>query len=100
MSAFLNITSAAMDFAMSYMEADTVVYEGVTKFCVASEKFSELLVAGGFQQDFTGFVRVSRNGFPEPVKGKKLTVNGTELRIISWDEDPISLKIYLEDVTR
>jgi hypothetical protein len=100
MSAFLNITSAAMDFAFDYMAADVVVYQGVTKFCVASEKISELLVAGGFQQDFTGFVRVAKSNFPAPVKGSKLTVNGNELRIISWDEDPISWKLYLEDVTR
>jgi hypothetical protein len=100
MSDFLDVTSAAMDFAFDYMAADVVVYQGVTKFCVASEKISELLVAGGFQQDFTGFVRVAKSNFPTPVKGSKLTVNGNELRIVSWDEDPISWKLYLEDVTR
>lgn len=100
MSDFLDVTSAAMDFAFDYMAADVVVYQGVTKFCVASEKFLELLVAGGYQQDFAGFLRVSKTSFPDPVKGNKLTVNGNELRIVSWDEDPISWKIYLEDVTR
>ena len=100
MSDFLDITASAMDFAMSYMDCDSVVYDGVTKPCVASEKVSDLLVAGGFQQDFTGFVRVVKSGFPVPVKGRKLTVNGNELRIVSWDEDPISWKIYLEDITR
>jgi hypothetical protein len=45
-------------------------------------------------------VRVAKAGFPEPVKGTKLTVNGTERRITSWDEDPVSWKIYLEDISR
>jgi hypothetical protein len=55
---------------------------------------------GGFEQHFAGFVRVAKAGFPEPVKGTKLTVNGTERRITSWDEDPVSWKIYLEDISR
>ena len=55
---------------------------------------------GGFEQHFVGSVRLLKAGFPEPVKGAKLTVNGTERRITSWDEDPISWKLYLEDITR
>jgi hypothetical protein len=82
------------------MQADTVTYDGVTVFSVASEKTSDLLAMGGFEQHFAGFVRLLKAGFPEPVKGAKLTVNGTERRITSWDEDPISWKLYLEDITR
>ena len=100
MSEFLEVTAGAMLEAMGYMEADSVTYQGVTVYCVATEKVSDILAAGGFEQHFSGFVRVAKNGFPEPVKGNKLTVNGTERRITSWDEDPISWKIYLEDVTR
>lgn len=100
MSDFLDVTSAAMEFALGYMEADVVLYEGFTTFAVASEKTSDLLVAGGFEQHFAGSVRVSKTGFPTPIKGAKLSVNGTERRITSWDEDPVSWKIYLEDVTR
>jgi hypothetical protein len=100
MSEFLDVTSAAMEFALGYMEADVVVYEGVTAPAVASEKISDLLAAGGFEQHFAGSVRVSKTGFPTPVKGKKITVNGTERRIEGWDEDPVSWKIRLEDVTR
>jgi hypothetical protein len=55
---------------------------------------------GGFEQHFAGSVRLLKAGFPEPIKGAKLTVNGTERRITSWDEDPISWKLYLEDITR
>jgi hypothetical protein len=100
MSEFLDVTSSAMQFALGYMEADVVLYEGVTAFAVASEKVSDLLVAGGFEQHFAGSVRVSKAGFPVPVKGAKLSVNGTERRITKWDEDPVSWKIHLEDVTR
>jgi hypothetical protein len=100
MSEFLAITAAAMADAIGYMQADTVVYQGVTVFSVASEKTSDLLAMGGFEQHFVGFVRLLKAGFPEPVKGAKLTVNGTERRITSWDEDPISWKLYLEDITR
>jgi hypothetical protein len=100
MSEFLAITAAAMADAIGYMQADTVVYQGVTVFSVASEKTSDLLAMGGYEQHFAGFVRLLKAGFPEPVKGAKLTVNGTERRITSWDEDPISWKLYLEDVTR
>jgi hypothetical protein len=100
MSDFLNITAGAMGFAMGYMQADNVTYAGVTVDCVANEKTSDLLAMGGYEQHFAGFVRVPRAGFPDPVKGSKIEVNGTERRITSWDEDPISWKIYLEDVTR
>lgn len=100
MSEFLEVTAGAMLEAMGYMQADSVTYQGTTVFCVALEKVSDTLAMGGFEQHFAGFVRVAKNGFPEPVKGNKLTVNGTERRITSWDEDPISWKIYLEDVTR
>lgn len=100
MSDWTDITAAAMGDALGYMQADSVTYAGVTAVCVASEKTSDLLAAGGFEQHFAGFVRVAKAGFPDPVKGAKLTVNGTERRITSWDEDPISWKIYLEDVTR
>jgi hypothetical protein len=82
------------------MQADSVTYNGVTVFSVASEKTSDLLAMGGFEQHFAGSVRLLKAGFPEPIKGAKLTVNGTERRITSWDEDPISWKLYLEDITR
>jgi hypothetical protein len=100
MSEFLAITAAAMADAIGYMQADTVTYDGVTVFSVASEKTSDLLAMGGYEQHFAGFVRLLKAGFPEPIKGAKLTVNGTERRITSWDEDPISWKLYLEDITR
>lgn len=100
MSDFLTITAAALGEALGYMQADSVTYAGVTADCVASEKTSDLLAAGGFEQHFAGTVRVARAGFPALIKGAKLSVNGTERRITSWDEDPVSYKIYLEDVTR
>jgi hypothetical protein len=100
MSDWRDITATALDDALGYMQADSVTYQGVTAVCVATEKTSDLLTMGGFEQHFAGFVRVAKAGFPEPVKGQKLEVNGTERRITSWDEDPISWKIYLEDVTR
>ena len=100
MSDWTAITENAMSQALDYMQSDTVIYDGVTVFSVASEKTSDLLAMGGYEQHFAGFVRLLKAGFPEPVKGAKLTVNGTERRITSWDEDPISWKLYLEDVTR
>lgn len=100
MSDWTAITENAMSQALDYMQADLVTYDGVTVFSVASEKTSDLLAMGGYEQHFAGFVRLLKAGFPEPVKGAKLTVNGTERRITSWDEDPISWKLYLEDVTR
>ena len=100
MSEWTAITENAMSQALDYMQADLVTYDGVTVFSVASEKTSDILAMGGYEQHFAGFVRLLKAGFPEPVKGAKLTVNGTERRITSWDEDPISWKLYLEDVTR
>jgi hypothetical protein len=100
MSEWTAITESAMNQALDYMQSDSVTYNGVTVFSVASEKTSDLLAMGGFEQHFAGSVRLLKAGFPDPVKGAKLTVNGTERRITSWDEDPISWKIYLEDVTR
>ena len=100
MSDWTAITENAMSQALDYMQADLVTYDGVTVFSVASEKTSDLLAMGGYEQHFAGFVRLLKAGFPQPVKGAKLTVNGTERRITSWDEDPISWKLYLEDVTR
>ena len=100
MSDWTAITESAMSQALDYMQADSVTYEGVTVFSVAAEKTSDLLGMGGFQQHYSGFVRLLKSGLHDPVKGAKLTVNGTERRITSWDEDPISWKIYLEDVTR
>lgn len=100
MSEWTAITENAMSQALDYMQADLVTYDGVTVFSVASEKTSDILAMGGYEQHFAGFVRLLKAGFPEPVKGVKLTVNGTERRITSWDEDPISWKLYLEDVTR
>jgi hypothetical protein len=99
-SDFLDITAAAMGEALAYMQADSVTYDGVTADCVASEKTSDMLSIGGYEQHFSGFVRVRKSDIPAPVKGAKLEVNGTERRITSWDEDPISYKIYLEDITR
>ena len=100
MSDWTAITENAMSQALDYMQADLVTYDGVTVFSVASEKTSDILAMGGYEQHFAGFVRLLNAGFPEPVTGAKLTVNGTERRITSWDEDPISWKLYLEDVTR
>jgi hypothetical protein len=100
MSDWTVITESAMSHALDYMQADSVTYNGVTVFSVASEKTSDLLAMGGFEQHFAGSVRLLKAGFPEPIKGAKLTVNGTDRRITSWDEDPISWKLYLEDITR
>ena len=100
MSDFLDITQSAMSFALGYMQADSVTYQGVTVDCVASEKTLETLAIGGFETHFTGSCRVLKNGFPVPVKGQKLTLNGTERRIHSIDEDPISYRLNLEDPSR
>ena len=100
MSDFTATLDAAMESALAYMQADSVTYDGVTVDCVANEKTSDLLTMGGYEQRFAGFVRLRKAGFPAPVKGARIEVNGTERRITSWDEDPISYKIYLEDITR
>lgn len=100
MSEFLAITAAAMADAIGYMQADVVVYLGVTVFAVASEKESQTLTIGGFESHFAGSARVEKAGFPTPVKGTKLTLNGRELRIGDIGEDPISWTLFLEDVSR
>lgn len=100
MSAFVDLNAAAMEFSLGYMQADSVTYNGVTVDCVASEKMSDILATGGFETHFTGSCRVLKSGFPVPVKGQKLTLNGTERRIHSFDEDPISYRLNLEDPTR
>lgn len=100
MSDFLTITAAALGEALGYMQADSVTYAGVTADCVAGEKESQVIGIGGFESHFTGSVRVAKSGFPVPVKGEKLTLNGTQRRINDVGEDPISWTIYLEDVSR
>jgi len=100
MSDFLDITAAAMATSMSYMECDAVIYEGQTFWGVASEKESQTLAIGGFESHFAGSLRIEKAGFPQPVKGTRLTLNGTERRIGDVAEDPISWTLYLEDVTR
>ena len=100
MSEFLDVTAAAMEFSLGYMQADSVTYQGVTVDCVASEKESQTLAIGGFESHFIGSVRLAKAGFPSPVKGTKLTLNGKELRIGDIAEDPISWTLYLEDVSR
>ena len=100
MSEFLAITAHAMADAIGYMQADTVVYQGVTAFAVASEKESQTLTIGGFESHFAGSARLEKAGFPTPVKGTKLTLNGRELRIGDIGEDPISWTLYLEDPSR
>lgn len=100
MSEFLAITAHAMADAIGYMQADTVVYQGVTVFAVASEKESQTLTIGGFESHFAGSARLEKAGFPTPVKGTKLTLNGRELRIGDIGEDPISWTLYLEDPSR
>ena len=100
MSEFLAITAHAMADAIGYMQADTVVYQGVTVFGVASEKENQTLAIGGFESHFAGSARLEKAGFPAPVKGTKLTLNGRELRIGDIAEDPISWTLYLEDPSR
>ena len=100
MSEFLAITAHAMADAIGYMQADTVIYQGVTVFAVASEKESQTLTIGGFESHFAGSARLEKAGFPTPVKGTKLTLNGRELRIGDIGEDPISWTLYLEDPSR
>jgi hypothetical protein len=100
MSEFLAITAAAMADAIGYMQADVIVYLGVTVFGVASEKESQTLAIGGFESHFAGSARVEKAGFPVPVKGTKLTLNNRELRIGDIGEDPISWTLFLEDPSR
>jgi len=100
MSDYLDITAAAMSSAMSYMECDAVIYKGQSFWGVASEKESQTLAIGGFESHFAGSLRVEKAGFPLPVKGTRVTLNGTERRIGDVAEDPISWTLYLEDITR
>jgi hypothetical protein len=100
MSDWRDITATAMDDALGYMQADSVTYQGVTVNSVASERESQTLAIGGFESHFIGSVRLAKAGFPTPVKGTKLTLNGRELRIGDIAEDPISWTLYLEDPSR
>jgi hypothetical protein len=100
MSDWTDITATAMSDALGYMQADSVTYQGVTADCVASERESQTLAIGGFESHFIGSVRLAKAGFPVPVKGTKLTLNGTERRIGDIAEDPVSYTLYLEDITR
>jgi hypothetical protein len=100
MSAFLDITAAAMTESIDYMQVNEITYKGVTVFGVCSEKTSDTLSYGGFEQHFVGAVRVMREGFPQPVIGDHCTANGIERRIISYDENPIAYRLHFEDITR
>lgn len=100
MSDWRDITATALGDALGYMQADSVTYQGVTADCVASERESQTLAIGGFESHFIGSVRLAKAGFPVPVKGSKISVNGTERRIGDVAEDSVSWTLYLEDVTR
>ena len=100
MSDFLNITDSAMADALGYMQVNSITYEGITVDAMCSEKTSDLHAMGGYEQHFSGHTAVRKQGFPQPVKGSKLIVNGVERRIMSWDENPIFYRLYLEDISR
>lgn len=97
---FLDTTDFALAEAINFMQVNTVVFKGQTFFGVCNETPSDMLSVGGFEEHFTGTIRVRKDGFPEPSLGDRITTNGVERRIIKWDENPLTYKFYLEDISR
>jgi hypothetical protein len=100
MSSYLDITRAAMVQALAYTQTDSVTYKEVTVNAAALEETSDTINFGGFEQHFKGTVYVVKDGFPEPVKGEKLELNGTMRRITGWVETPVNWGLHLEDISR
>lgn len=97
---YLDTTDAALAEAINFMQVNTVVYKGQTFFGVCNETPSDTLAVGGYEEHFAGTIRVRRDGFPEPTLGDRITTNGIERRIIKWDENPLTYKFYLENISR
>ena len=97
---YLDTTDAALAEAIGFMQVNTVSYKGQTFFGVCNEQSRDALAAGGYEQHFAGTIRIRKEGFPEPALGDRITTNGIERRIIKWDENPLTYKFYLEDISR
>ena len=98
---FHDVSRRAMARAISVMASPLpVVYEGNSYPAIVAElSESEALAIGGFEQKLSCIVQVGSD-FPNPAKGKRLTVNAKARRIVSVGADPIGWKLTLEDINR
>lgn len=94
------IAADATDQALAIM-GEEFVYQGQTWRGVINQTDThEILEAGGFATYCTCSIVIQKRGFPVPVKGDKLTIAGTPLRIVRTAEHPVSWTLFLEDVSR
>ena len=100
MSDWFSIAADATDQALSIM-GEPFVYRGQTWYGVINQTDThEVLGTGGFESHLVCSIAIQKRGFPEPVKGEKITIDGVPARIIKVAEHPVSWTLYLEDVSR
>jgi hypothetical protein len=98
---FHDVSRRALARAITLMASPLpVVYEGNSYSAIVAElSESDSLALGGFEQKLSCIVQVGAD-FPNPIKGKRLTVNGKERRIVMIGADPLGWKLTLEDINR
>ena len=100
MSDWFSIAADATDQALSIM-GEEFVYQGQTWRGVINQTDThEVLGIGGFETHLVCSIVIQKRGFPTPVKGEKITIQGSPARIIKVAEHPVSWTLYLEDVSR
>ena len=60
----------------------------------------QTIQVGGYDVSLTAQVVVSKDLFPQPVMGSRITINGKVRRVVAVDEDQISWTLHLDEVNR
>lgn len=55
---------------------------------------------GGYDVSLTAQVVVSKDLFPQPMMGSRITIGGKVRRVVAVDEDQISWTLHLDEVNR
>ena len=97
---FLATCQRAADQAVPFMGEPITYQGGVYKGVINERDQSELIAVGGFEQHMAGSLSVSKTGFPVPVIGQRITVQGVDRRISRVTSQPTTWNIQLEHVQR
>jgi hypothetical protein len=98
---FFSVMANAFDRAAAFT-GRPFTYKGQSYIGVVNElETSEIIDFGGFQSHISCTVAVKQDGFPEPVKGDRITVNGIVRRIVKVsNNNGVTWHLHLEDISR
>jgi hypothetical protein len=95
---FFQTANTAFARSINFM-GEPFIWNGVTyKGIINAADISADGEAGGFRDGHAVSIYVRKNGFPIPSLGQKMTVRGTELRVISMTADSIAYTLTLNDL--